>query len=795
MPLHPPRLSFRSKVVLLAVLLVTAIQLVTLLPTLRAVKDGLEGEAAERVARAGGLFDDYMQKRTELLTRMVETVALDFPFRESVATDDARTIESLLLNHATRMGMGTAAVFDLDGGHIASVGGGRSLWPGATMEQMTDGSGETRPVVAVGFIEAQPYHTVTLPVSVPQPLAWATFGLPIDATFANEIAELTGLELSVVGGFGVGSKQVYASTLDDNVVDAALADVYLGRVGPSATTLRSGGWLTDLRPYREGSDEVYVALQLSMTVALEPYRNLRDRLILLAAVALLITLCTAIWLSRMVTRPVGRLVEAAQRMAEGIYSQPLVVKSHDEFSVLAEGFNSMQRAIAKREQDIVHMAQHDSLSGLPTRDIIVGEIRHVVDDCDQLAVINFVLHRFDELASSLGHRTADRLIQLVAERLRDRLKAGQLLGHLNHSEFVVVLPEADLADAESWVHELQSMLRAGLAIGDANISLQLRAGVSLYPDHGVNASELLRCAGIARGHASHLQGSVGVYESGQEKRALELIRIVGDFPRALQQREIKVEFQPKIDCTSLELAGAEALVRWDHPELGRLPPGEFIEAIEQAGGISQLTRWVLEETAATIASWRAKSLELPVSVNISADDLVDDYLLEHLGDLCARYAFEPRLLTLEITESAIMRDVDNALAVVAAIRERGFRISIDDFGTGHSALAQLKRLPVDELKIDKSFVLNIADQRDEAVVRTAIELAHKFGLTAVAEGVEDDACLARLRQLGCESAQGFYFSRSLPAEQFDAWARRWSLGQGADIVSLLDSQGQPRRAG
>ena len=791
----PPRLSFRTKVVLLAVALVTAIQLLTLLPTLRAVKDGLENEANLRVARAGVQFDEYMQQRTELLTRMVDTVVRDSAFRGSVATDDARTLESSLRNFALRAGAETAAVFDLDGMLMASVGGGRSLWPGAAMERLAADSSETGPVLAVGFVDGQPYHTVTLPVSSPVPMAWATFGLPIDAGFANEIAELTGLELSVLGDFSVGSKQVFASTLDSGLIDAALADVHLGRAAPSAAALDSGDWFTDLRPYREDSDDVYVALQLSLTDALEPYRTLRDQLIGLAAVVLLLTLGTAIWLSRAVTRPVGRLVEAAQRMAEGIYSQPLVVKSRDEFSVLAEGFNAMQRAIAKREQDIVHMAQHDSLSGLPTRDIIVGEIRHAIEDCDQLAVVNFVLHRFDELASSLGHRTADRLIQLVAERLQQRLKPGQLLGHLNHSEFVVVLPEADLADAEAWVRELQSLLRAGLAIGDANISLQLRAGVSLYPDHGINASELLRCAGIARGDASHRQGSVGVYEDGQERRALELIRIVGDFPRALQQREIKVEFQPKVDCTSLELAGAEALVRWDHPELGRLPPGDFIEAIEQAGGISQLTRWVLDQTAATIASWRAHSLELPVSVNISADDLVDDYLLGHLGDLCSRYSIEPRLITLEITESAIMRDIDHALAVVAAIRERGFRISIDDFGTGHSALAQLKRLPVDELKIDKSFVLNIADQRDEAVVRTAIELAHKFGLTAVAEGVEDDACLARLRQLGCESAQGFYFSRSLPADQFDTWARRWSTGQGADIVTLLDAQGQPRRAG
>jgi predicted signal transduction protein with EAL and GGDEF domain len=440
------------------------------------------------------------------------------------------------------------------------------------------------------------------------------------------------------------------------------------------------------------------------------------------------------------------------------------------------------------------MAHHDSLSGLPTRDLIVGEIRDAIASCDELAIVNFVLHRFDELGSSLGHRTAERRIQLVAARLGDRVTEGQLIGHINRAEFVVVFPEADLAVAEGQVRELQNMLRAGVSVGDANISLQLRAGVSLFPDHGINASELLRCAGIARDHASHHLGSVGVFETGQERRALELIRIVGDFPKALQRREITVEYQPKIDCSSLELTGAEALVRWDHPDLGRLAPAEFIEAIEQAGGISQLTRFVLDECAATAAHWRSQSRDLSVAVNISADDLIDDYLVAHLGGLCSRFSLGPEWLTLEITESAIMRDVDHALSVIAAIRGLGFRISIDDFGTGHSALAQLKRFPVDELKIDKSFVMNISDQRDEAVVRTAIELAHKFGLTAVAEGVENEACLTRLQQLGCETVQGFYFSRSLSAAAFDAWASAWEANQGADIVTLVEPRGLPHRA-
>jgi diguanylate cyclase (GGDEF)-like protein len=652
---------------------------------------------------------------------------------------------------------------------------------------------DTSPIISIVFIDDLPFHAVTVPVELPDPIAWAMLAIPIDATYAREIETLTALESTIVR-FGVDSKHVYATTLDDDVRDMALADVHLGGEADSAMPFGDeAGWITQLRPYHHEDEGVYVALQLPVEDVQAAYAALRNRFLETFGVALVLTILAAVGLSRMVTSPVGRLVEAARRMAEGIYNQPIAIQSQDEFGVLAHGFNSMQQAIANRERDIVHMAHHDSLSGLPTRENIVSQIRESTGETDQLAVVNFVLHRFDELASSLGHRTADRLIQLVAGRLREQLEGGEFLGHLNRSEFVLVLPDADVEQARSCVDELQTMLHSGIAVGNANISLQIRAGIALYPNHGINASELLRCAGIARGHASQGLGSVGVYEQGQEERSLQLIRIVGDFPRALQNDELWIEYQPKIDCDSMGLCGAEALVRWHHPKLGKLSPDTFVEAIEQAGGISQLTRWVLDGAVRTLASWRSRGLTISMSVNVSAHDLSDGYLPAFLESLCSRYGIEASFLTLEVTESAIMHDIESSLAVISEIRHIGCRVSIDDFGTGHSSLEQLKRLPVDELKIDKSFVLNIDDQRDEAVVRTAIELGHKFDLAVVAEGVENESCLMRLQQIDCDVVQGFFFSRPLAGDRFVAWARSWAAGDGADIVALIDESQRMRR--
>jgi diguanylate cyclase (GGDEF)-like protein len=791
-------LNFRTKVVLLAVMLVTAIQLGTIVPVLHELRQRQQAEADDRVAQAGVLYDAYIANRTEQLTATIEALVRDYDFRSAVAEGDPPTIESTLRQHLSRSEHAyrlSAAVFDLEGGHVASVGGGRALWPGTAMERFAlDPAAADEPVIAVAFIGGQPYHAVSFIVEAPTPVAWATLAVPIDGAIAAEISALSRLETTIVG-FDASGKTVYATTLDVGRRAEALESVRLGENQTTVAAARAARrWITRLRPYHAATRDVYVAQQLPMMDVELAYAELRNSVAALAIAALLITMAAAVWLSSRVTQPIRRLVEAAERMADGNYSQAIPVRSQDEFAVLAQGFNSMQAAIASREQHIVHMAHHDSLSGLPTREIVVSEMRDAIAGAERLAVVNFVLHRFDELASSLGHSTADRQVQLVAGRLRDQLGEGQLLGHLNRQEFVFVLPGADQRAAETLVLGIQNLLRSGLAVGNANIAVQIRAGISLYPEHGVSASELLRCAGVARGNARHHQGAFGIYEPGQEERPLELIRIVGDFPRALRSGELWVEYQPKVACDSGQLVGAEALVRWQHPQLGRLPPDEFVAAIERAGGISQLTRWVLAEAARTLADWHANGLAICVSVNVSAEDLSDDNLPDYLEELCAGHGLEPDWLTLEITESAIMHDVASSLAVIARLRRQGFRIAIDDFGTGHSALAQLKRLPVDELKIDKSFVMNIADRRDEAVVRTAIELARQFGLATVAEGVENEDCRARLIHLGCDVAQGFLFSKSRPARDFAAWARTRERGEGADIVALVEVAETRRQA-
>jgi diguanylate cyclase (GGDEF)-like protein len=777
------RLSFRQKILLLAVALVTAIQLVTLVPVLSAIEQDAEAQARRSVGLAGVVFDEFMANRTAQLQTTADAVAADFAFREAVAVGDA---ESALANHAARAGADIAIVFGLDGEIRATAG---DLPDSRALEALPRQAFSERDTVqsAIAVVGELPYQTVTIPVRAPVAIAWVTFGFALDRRLAVDIQNLTGLHASFVR-IGIDDVEVFASTVPEEARQVAVSGIQLGRAAQASATRRESEYLTSLRPFLEGHMEVYVALQLSMHDATAAYRRIRSILFVITGLSLLLAVGGSFGVARMVTRPVQDLAAAARRMREGIYTQSLEVVSTDELGDLAAGFNSMQDAIAERERQIVHIAHHDSLSGLPTRDLVVSELRESMAADTSLAVLNLALTRFDGIVSSLGHRTADDVIKLVADVLRNASGEAHTLGHLNHQEFVVVMRSYSIEHAKQFALWLLDALRAGVSVKGANISLQACVGVAAFPDHATDAAELVRCAAIARNDAQQRHQIVGEYRVGQEDRALQQIRMVGDFPRALENDELELSFQPKVDCSTRAVVGAEALVRWRHPELGLLPPDKFIEAIEQAGSIAHLTRWVLRHALMTLASWRSRGIEVSMAVNISVDDLVDEYLPYFMLDLTKRHGIAPADVTLEVTESAIMHNIEMSLSVASCLRELGFRVAIDDFGTGQSAMGQLKRIPVDELKIDKSFVINMQNQRDEAIVRAAIELAHQFGLPVVAEGVESAATLERLQTLGCEYAQGHYIAKPLSADEFAAWAHKWSSRQGSDIVALVAAE-------
>jgi diguanylate cyclase (GGDEF)-like protein len=777
--------GFRHKILLLAVALVVATQLVSLFPILDLMRRDADDQARRTVGLAGVLFDEFMRSRADQLLTTVDVLAADYGFKQAVAGGDHSTIRSALRNHASRAGATVALLLDLDGTVIVSSND--EDWHARAPLSAAQIADEFPHHVV--NIDGVPYQTVTVPLKAPLPIAWVMLGFPIDETLARHLQNLTGLSVTFIATHGL-TPEILASTLPSGESTAAIDDVDTGRTDAQRTGKARNPHLTLLRPFLNDRSEVYVAVQLPLAEATASYVRIRNILFAITGLSLLLAIIGSFWLAKTLTRPVQHLAAAARRMREGVYTETIHVTSFDELGELAATFNTMQNAIADRERRIFHQAHHDSLTGLPNRDLTIGLLRDAIENHKTLSIVSIGLDRLNGIISSLGHRAGDDVVKLAAAALRERLDDKQVLGHFSGHEFVVGLPGRDARQAVEWAEQQADRLRAGVRVAGANISLQISAGVACYPEHSLDAAELCRRASSARSEALIGHQTAAVYRLGQEDRSLKQIKIVGDFPQALKNDELRLYFQPKLDLDTREVYGVEALVRWQHPELGLLPPAEFVDAIEQAGGIAHLTRWVLKAAVARCAAWRDQGVNVGVAVNISVDDLTDEYLPYFLLELVQKHRLAAAQLTLEVTESAIMHNVHKSLAVVNCIHELGFRLAVDDFGTGHSALAQLKRLPVDELKIDKGFVIGREDQKDQAILRATIDLAHQLGLTVVAEGVEDDAALERLAAMGCEHAQGYGIARPMPAEQFLPWlAQRRAAGR-ATVVALVPAEGR-----
>ena len=336
-----------------------------------------------------------------------------------------------------------------------------------------------------------------------------------------------------------------------------------------------------------------------------------------------------------------------------------------------------------------------------------------------------------------------------------------------------MLPGVTRQQVTSVATELMTSFERPFHLGDLSLSVLASVGVTLAPEHGTDPTTLLQRADVAMYAAKSQSGTVEIYEPARDQHSRRRLTLSADLRAAIATGELVVHYQPKAAMATGALVGAEALVRWQHPALGLVPPDEFIPLAEQTALIRPLTTVVLASALRTSAGWREAGLRVPVAVNLSIRSLLDASIVEDVGRLLASTGTDPADLTLEITESAVMGDALRTLAALDRLDELGVRLSIDDFGTGYSSLSYLKRLPVDEVKIDKSFVLTLVrDPKDEAIVRSVVELGHNLGLRVVAEGVESQEAWSMLQRLGCDTAQGYLLSRPVPAEEFRQWATR-----------------------
>ncbi|MEV7868167.1 bifunctional diguanylate cyclase/phosphodiesterase [Streptomyces sp. NPDC088124] len=416
----------------------------------------------------------------------------------------------------------------------------------------------------------------------------------------------------------------------------------------------------------------------------------------------------------------------------------------------------------------------DPLTKLPNRQWLLERTWSALEEAEnqdaRSALVLIDLDRFRSVNDTLGHLAGDRLLLQIADRLRLALPRGAEAARLGGDEFAVLLPTCDsTTSAQRVARHLVADLSSPLDLDGLTLVLEASAGVAVYPEHALDAEGLLQRADVAMYQAKRDRTGVEVYESKRDSNTPDRLGLLGDLRRALDAREVELHYQPKVRFDG-QVAGLEALVRWVHPERGRVPPDEFIAIAESSGLMPHLTEYVLDTALAQVARWRSQGLMVPVAVNVSPRDVHTPGFAGAVAARLARHGVPAGSLQLEITEHVLLEDPQRAADTLAGLTGHGVKMSLDDFGTGYSSLVHLRRLPVSELKIDRSFVARLAvDTEDAEIVRCTVDLAHSLGLLVVAEGVEDDVTWERLRDLGCDAVQGWLVAAAMPPHEATAW--------------------------
>jgi diguanylate cyclase (GGDEF)-like protein len=778
--------SFRNRLLVVIIGLVCVTQTVTLIAVLARTEHSVVDRASKQLVAGSAFVQQLVQFRASQLASGVSVLAADFGFREAVASGDGPTMLSAAQNDMQRISADLMVLLD-DHGHVLAS---TARVPELALQRLlsaADIAGDSPHVMVLG---GRAYEFFLAPVRAPEVIGWVAMGFAIDDSLARRMSELAGTAISFVTRDQAGRTYV-ASTLGGESRQALLALRGVARPEKSAWPLRLGNdeYLTVTRRLADKPDSVDVWVHQPMHEVLAPYHDLRDAMLLIGTVALLLAAGIGMLAGNSASRPIAELVHAARRIEEGRYGRPVVPRGAKDFRQLASTFNTMQEGIAERETRITQLAYHDSLTGLPNRAFAENYIdQHIREnDAACFALILIDLRNLSDINASLGHHVGDEALSEAARRLRQNVAPNDLVARLSAQQFLVMAPSCSLQRAPLLAEQLTGIISANFVVADAALELHPTAGIALYAEHGQSSRELLRCAQMALHDAQDARAPVAMYRAGRDEQHRRRLLLVTELRRALEQNVgLKLVYQPKVEMATRTLKSLEALARWTHAQLGEVSPAEFVPLAEQTGNTRRLTSWVIGEAIRQMAEWRALGLEIDVAVNLSASDILDPHLGDEVLRCLEKHGISPTKLVLEITESAIMRDPVLAARHMQLLRVAGVRFAMDDFGTGYSSLAQLSRLPVDELKIDRSLIAHAHARPDDAMIVTStIELAHSMGLRVVAEGVEHVEAWNLLRRLGCDFAQGYLISKPLPAQDVTPFIREANqLFENTDSTQL-----------
>lgn len=514
----------------------------------------------------------------------------------------------------------------------------------------------------------------------------------------------------------------------------------------------------------------FVSFVSTMEVRLQTEAVLNEYQLITIATAIsyiLTFVLVMLWITSRIQNLTGRVVRFSQDMA---IAQP-DINQKNQLDVLESRFELLASAIQSETHALEHQALHDPLTDMPNRKLFNNQLQQLISTSinsqNKFVLILSDLDRFKEINDTLGHHIGDVVLQKVAERLSETLRNNDMVARLGGDEFGILLANTNIEQATITVKKVLNAFEQAFDIEGHDLDIALSMGLVEYPLHGDDINILLQRADVAMYSAKSKHAGFCVYEPSEDSHAVSRLALAAELRQAISNEKLRLFYQPKIDLLTGQIYGAEALLRWEHPERGFISPDDFIPLAEHTGLIQAITCFVLDSAARQCGAWNVLGHKLMISVNVSMSCIHDARLPAKLNEIILTNKIAPDQITLELTENIFIKDPIRSKKILNNISQMGIGISIDDFGTGYSSLAYLKQLPVSEIKIDRSFVMEmLEDENDEVIVRATIDLAHNLGIKVIAEGVESLEVAKRLKALNCDAAQGFYLGRPMEVDDF-----------------------------
>ena len=751
LPFSLPSLRFgtlRLRIAVLYTVLFALVMSVVMILVSQSIERFGEAGASGDLRANAKVVNEILDLRARQMRTSAEVLSRDFGFREAVATDDGATIASALRSLRARADSGSAFVVGLDGSIIGD-GSGRhppveEIW-GPLDEGLQKG------LMRIGDDFAL---AASSPIEVPDLIGWLVVTQPLDAQEMDRLAKLGAVELQARVMAQSDLPEWAAASAENEIVEAPGKDDHLYHISRL--------------PALQDGIEPRLVLEHSLSAALAQYASLRYLLAGVIAAGLALVIALGFRIANSITRPLNRLDTAVRKFARG-EDASLVIEGEDEVGRLAMNFNGMVQAIAEREREIIHVSLHDGLTGLPNRKLFVQQLDEALslrDEAERVLVAYVDLDDFKVINDTMGHPAGDELLRETASHLRKHLPRAKV-ARFGGDEFAVLISGIEqTCDLTSLADQIQACFERPIDLGGHQADSSASIGIAIAPGDGDDGITLMKHADLAlyrakrEGKASHHFFEPSLDEQARRRREMEL-----DLRLAVRDGGFELYFQPLYDLRADRLQGFEALIRWPHPTKGMINPGEFISLAEETGLILPIGEWVLREACRIACEWPEN---LSVAVNISPKQFLAPGLATAIMQALSATGLAPERLELEITESVFIANVEKTLGTLHSLRDVGVRIALDDFGTGYSSLSYLRSFPFDKVKIDRSFVQDLAQEGNaHAVIRAITTLAEALGMDTLAEGVELPEQLEILRREGCQYIQGFLLSEPLPTERLD----------------------------